>query len=71
LADAPAHVLAAGAGVQLGRQWGVDVRADGAAQLWLLQERRFDKPSDALPYAHYRVGGRLIDVAAALEATWR
>jgi len=40
-------------------------------QAWMLRERAFDKPSEVLPFAHYRAGGRLIDLSLALEATWR
>ncbi len=70
-ADAPAHIVAAGAGLDLGRVWGVALRSDAALQWWMLRDRTFDKPSEVLPFAHYRAGGRLIDASLALEATWR
>jgi hypothetical protein len=70
-ADAPAHIIGVGTGVELGQAWGIALRADLAAQLWMLRERTFDKPSEVLPFAHYRAGGRLFDLSAAMEAAWR
>jgi len=70
-ADAPAHIVGLGVGAGLGQAWGVALRADVAAQLWMLRTRTFDKPSDVLPFAHYRAGGHLFDVSVAMEAAWR
>lgn len=69
--DAPAHIGAVGAGVDLGRAWGVGLRADAALQVWSLRERSFDKENNALPFAHYRIGGRIVDASIAMEASWR
>ncbi len=70
-ADAPAHIVGLGLGAELGQAWGVALRADLATQVWILRERTFDKPSEVLPFAHYRAGGRLVDVSVAMEAAWR
>lgn len=70
-ADASFHTLALGAGWDFDRVWGVALRVDVASQLLWLRERRFDKPLEVLPFAHYGVGGRVLFTSAALEGTWQ
>ncbi len=70
-ADATRHQLAAGGGLHLGRLAGVDLAIEAAGQVHLLQPRSEDKDSPALPYAHFDVGGRILDASATLEAKWR
>jgi len=70
-ADATRHTYAFGAGWHFGRPLGVELKLDVAAQKHDLNQRRFDKPDDSLPFAHYTVDGSLFDVGATLGATWR
>lgn len=68
--DASTHSFAAGAGVGLGRVWGVELRAD-VAMLWMLLERRaFDKGQDTVPFARYEAGGFIALGNVALEGSW-
>jgi hypothetical protein len=70
-ADAPMHGVSLGAGLDLGRLWGVALRVDAAAQLLVLQQRAFDKPSELLPFAHYTAGGSVAFSSIALQGAWR
>lgn len=69
-ADAPAHIASAGIGLDWGSAWGVSMRSSLAAQAWFMKQRVFDKPSEVLPFAHYRAGGSIFDLSASVEATW-
>jgi hypothetical protein len=70
-ADSTLHAVSAGAGYDLGKAWGVQLRADAAAMMMWLPERKFDKPSELLPFAHYTVSGQLLHLSFALEGAWK
>jgi hypothetical protein len=70
-ADATRHGLALGGGYRFGRVAGVDLSAQLAGQLHLLATRLTQKPSPALPYAQYEVGGHMLYGAASIEGVWR
>ncbi|MDC3955722.1 hypothetical protein [Polyangium jinanense] len=70
-ADATRHAVGLGGGVGLGRVWGVDLRADLAAQVSFLAERAEEKASPALPNARYVVSGRVVHGALSVEAAFR
>jgi hypothetical protein len=70
-ADATRHGISIGGGYNIGRALGVDLSASLAAAIHLLEPRREQKPSAALPHASYEVSGALIHGAASLEGAWR
>jgi len=70
-ADAASHALALGAGIGLGRAWGVDLRLDVATRASFLVPRMERKPSPALPYAAYEVSGQTFVGTLALEGAFR
>ena len=56
-ADATRHAFTAGVGYHLGRPWGVELEGNVAVGYHRLNERTFNKPSDALPNSRYTAGG--------------
>lgn len=70
-ADAASHSLALGAGVGIGRFWGVDLRFDIAGQASILAPRSERKASLSLPYATYDANGKTFVIAGSMEGTFR
>ena len=69
--DASTHTIAAGAGVDLGKNWGVDLRVDAAVQWMMLNRRQFDKGRDAMPFARYEADGFIAVGSVAVEGAWQ
>jgi hypothetical protein len=70
-ADATAHAVGLGGGWDFGKVWGVALRTDAAAMWMWLPERKFDKPSEVLPFAHYTASGNIWHLSIALEGAWK
>jgi hypothetical protein len=70
-ADAASHAFAAGAGVGIGRLWGVDLRGDIAGRASILVPRTERKASLSLPYATYDVTGNTFVGTISLEGAFR
>jgi hypothetical protein len=70
-ADATSHVFALGAGIGIGRFWGVDVRFDASGRASILSPRIEQKAQLSLPFAHYEVSGRTFVGAISMEGTFR
>lgn len=70
-ADASSHTIGAGFGLGLGRHWGVDLRVDLSAQASILEPRKEQKSSAALPNASYTVSGRSFRGALSFEGAFR
>jgi long-subunit fatty acid transport protein len=70
-ADSVAHGFALGAGYDLGKAWGVGLRADASTMLMVLAQRQFNKPSEVLPFSHYTASGNIMHVSVALQGAWK
>jgi len=67
-ADGTRHQMALGAGYHLIHLRGVDLSLDLCAQVHVFAPREVDKPSAALPHAHFESGGSIVYAAASIEA---
>jgi hypothetical protein len=70
-ADGTVHAFALGAGYDLGKVWGVAMRADASGMLMVMPERTFNKPSEVLPFAHYTASGTIVHASVAIEGAWK
>jgi len=70
-ADATSHSFALGAGLGIGRFWGVDLRFDIAGRASVLAARTERKASLALPYSTYDVEGKTFVLATSVEGVFR
>lgn len=70
-ADAASHAFALGAGVGIGRFWGVDLRGDLAGRASILVPRTERKANLSLPYATYEVTGNTFVGTISLEGAFR
>ncbi len=70
-ADSTRNTFALGAGWCFGRVWGVELSSDLAIGYQHLARRNFDKPSDALPNAHYFADGDMYSGMITFGGAWR
>ena len=70
-ADAPSHAFALGAGLGIGRYWGVDLRFDLAGRASILAPRVEQKQIPALPHAKYEVSGKTFVGTISMEGSFR
>lgn len=69
--DSSRHAVSLGGGYRLGKALGVSISVQAAAALHWLNHRKEQKPSDALPYSSYEVGGEIFYGSLGLEALWK
>ncbi len=70
-ADSTSHSFALGAGLGIGRFWGVDLRFDVAGRASVLAPRTERKANSSLPFATYEVSGQTFVGTASMEGTFR